>query len=449
MSNELSNEVTQWDIDIIKKELGYEEKLDWDNEQDNQIIKFFRNKKKVLESDIVPEPLPLKKSTHSAKCKLSEQIVLSGMARYLSKYLYDNLLNEKCMIKGLIYQDKYIGYFEKKNKKTYFGHVTLLASFMGFNVEISIMGFSLIINQDLPENELNFIKCYLEKKLNITIGEISKIKKIKIENKKKREYYVLELRYKSNDISNLENIKIIEMLTPRLYENIFLEKNNECVIKGIIYDNMRIGSFKQTSSKQFDNQCSVLVYHPIKDGVINIKFFTKQSISLTGCKEETDGYDAIQTLFNILHECNIQYVNIQNENKWKNIKTLEYNITMINSDYNIGFRLDRIKTYHIIKDKYNLRAEYNTESYAGLKVSYFYNKNRKEEDIKGICHCEKQCKGGGKKNECKKITIIIFQKGNILITGGNNDKQLREGYTYINEILYNNYKNIIAFSIYD
>jgi TATA-box binding protein (TBP) (component of TFIID and TFIIIB) len=449
----MMNQVTQWDIDVVKKELGYEQKLDWDNEQDNKIIKFFRNKQKVLDSDFVPEPTPLKKSTHSAKCKLSEQIILPNMAKYLSRYLFNNLFNEKCLIKGLIYQDKYIGYFEKKNKKTYFGHITLLATFMGFCVEISLMGIDIIINTELPEKELTFIKKYLEKKLLITITDISKIKKIKIINKIKTEYFVTKLRYSSNEQNNKNDKRTLMVLTERIYENIFLKKNLNCVIQGLIFDNMRVGSFKQTSSKQFDNQCSVLVYHPVNDRVINIKFFTKKSISLTGCKEETDGSDSIKTLLNILQDCSVIYDDIlfEENNNWNSIKILEYGITMINSDYNIGFRLNRIVAYNIIKDDYKLRAEFNTESYAGLKVSYFFNDENENNlsKTRGLCYCDKKCKGGGKNLECKKITAIIFQKGNILITGANKDKQLREVYSHINKILYKNYKKIVSFSIND
>lgn len=501
--------ITEWDKNIIKREINYTKKLDWNVEEDRLVVKFFRNRERVVNLNIVPQPTPLIKSTHSAKCKLSEQINLKRMSSYLSKHILDELLKNKTngIIKGLIYQDKYIGYFEKKNKKTYFGHITLLASFLGFNVEIAIGKNKLVINAVLPEKELAFIKNYLELKLSIKIKtcDITILRKMKVVNKKKVYYDVLELKYTPliNEIYgenwfDIRNRELIKKFAMRLYNNIFLEANLRCVIRGIIFDNLKIGSFKETNAKQFDNQCSVLVYHEEDDRVINIKFFTKKSSSLTGCKEEMNGFDTINRLLRRLYELSLKYDNnietrsmisisidipkhkrrktikikvkkskknniveticedIENnkdielddnfENDWKNVKTLGYEITMINSDYYIGFRIDRYKLYDLLKNEYNMRIECNTDSYAGLKITYFYKDGGGGD---GSCYCENKCIGKGKNGNCKKITVIIFQKGNILITGGNKDVQINEVYTNINKILQDNYKKIINFSIMD
>ena len=128
---------------------------------------------------------------------------------------------------------------------------------------------------------------------------------------------------------------------------------------------------------------------------------------------------------------------------------------MINSDYNIGFRIDRNILFSILKDDYNFRVDYDPDRYSGLKVSYMYQPGNEN---KGICLCEKikgekrrgrGCKGKGTKGTCKNITTIIFQKGNILITGSNKAEILQIVYNEINTLLKKEYEKIVNYSIQD
>ena len=81
--------------------------------------------------------------------------------------------------------------------------------------------------------------------------------------------------------------------------------------------------------------------------------------------------------------------------------------------------------------------------------------NQKTNMQNGICECSTYCKGkgaqydGNGENRCKKITIAIFQSGNIIITGSKSMQQTYDAYDYINDLLIKNYKKIVRFSIMD
>ena len=100
--------------------------------------------------------------------------------------------------------------------------------------------------------------------------------------------------------------------------------------------------------------------------------------------------------------------------------------------------LIRRKILHkiLINDVYNNKCSFEPGRYHGVKLEYFWNSNK--EKLDGICNCSKHCfgKGSGKgENNCKKITIAIFESGSVLITGGISFEQIDEAYKYITTIL--------------
>jgi hypothetical protein len=100
--------------------------------------------------------------------------------------------------------------------------------------------------------------------------------------------------------------------------------------------------------------------------------------------------------------------------------------------------LIRRKILHkiLINEIYNNKCSFEPGRYHGVKLEYFWNSNK--EILDGICNCSKHCfgKGSGKgENNCKKITIAIFESGSVLITGGISFEQIDEAYKYITNIL--------------
>ena len=251
----------------------------------------------------------------------------------------------------------------------------------------------------------------------------------------------------------------IKNVTDILYN--IIENNQSDVIVGLDYKDKCIGEIKKRKkhkttvpviNKKFYNQATVII-KPEKDGKnINVKLFFNGSISMTGCKKEDDGIKVIQNLLNeIKHYPDIVIEEGEGEeNDDIELEMIGYNITMINTNYRIGFKVDRDKLYKLLVDKEKVYVSYDSSIYQGVKISYMWNKNNVIKD--GVCKCEKKCrleKNLRKKNVCKIVTIAIFQDRNIIITGAQNIKQTEEAYNFINKILYDNYIKIARFSILD
>jgi len=91
----------------------------------------------------------------------------------------------------------------------------------------------------------------------------------------------------------------------------------------------------------------------------------------------------------------------------------ETKIVMINSDFDMGFRINREVLHRCIIDA-NYYSSFESAIYPGVNIKYYYNLERQ---VTGICNCSGPCDGKGHDSTCKKITIAVFNSGKIIITG--------------------------------
>ena len=224
--------------------------------------------------------------------------------------------------------------------------------------------------------------------------------------------------------------------------------------------------------EHFYNSCTIIVQPSIERKHINIKLFSNGNISMTGCKENIDGHDAVATLLNKMKkypECFIDTDSLTEEelkkytkskkcgpkiNGFKDphgVKITKYDITMINSDFKLNFTIDKEKLYDVILNNTDLMTMYE-DHYAGVKIYYYWNMFNDVND--GICKCshDSKCKGKGNgmgEGKCKKVTVICFQTGSVIITGARSEIQINHVYEDIIKILHKNYNKIIKLSIAD
>ena len=307
----------------------------------------------------------------------------------------------------------------------------------------------LINNVDIHDknNEfvVNFLKSVIEKKKTSELEQPSKLE-------------IFVKSSKCNIIGNINTDKMVNII------DTIVENKSSKTIVGVIHDDVSIGELKcnkmknnrkktkEKNTEKFGNQITILlrIDENNDEKNVNVKFFknknntSKNSITITGSVNDTDGYYALERFLNELK----QYPEIfysTNE-----CKITDYCITMICAGYKIGFKVDQKKFYDLLRINYKLFISFDSTRYRGVIVGYMWNKNNELKD--GLCKCENKCnydKKLRKTNECKLITISIFQKGNIIITGSSDMEQAEEAYSFINNILYTNYSNIVNFSILD
>lgn len=93
-----------------------------------------------------------------------------------------------------------------------------------------------------------------------------------------------------------------------------------------------------------------------------------------------------------------------------NNEQLEYDVNCINIYLNLEFELNRQRLFNeLIKRKFI--SEYKPEKYSGVKLRYKLSKSSQlSSQHHGICQCTCKC-------TCNNITFLIFQSGNIIVTG--------------------------------
>ena len=246
------------------------------------------------------------------------------------------------------------------------------------------------------------------------------------------------------------------------------EENKYEILSMEYMDNPPKGIPKQKKKKQsyansnlvkkrtsFYNQITIIMNY-IKS--INLKLFRNGSIHITGIIDEEQGKKAVEFLGNEIKNIYAKDKTITNSDL--NLLGInDWDIVLINSDFACNFKIRREKLYEIIDSKYNLVVNYESDSYPGVKTSFYWSeKDNGNIDLvtglcdgikSGICKCNvgSTCKGKGRgtldpEDCCRKITISIFQSGKIIITGARAIKQVDECYKFIICLLKRYYHDI-------
>lgn len=180
---------------------------------------------------------------------------------------------------------------------------------------------------------------------------------------------------------------------------------------------------QQKTKKVFYNQISIKILVPgkQKDKPVNVKLFNNGAVQMTGCVTLQDSLDA---LYNVINSLNSTRAIIE-KGKIKNVpfssKILDvsdiydYKIGMINSGFKIPFSIDRSKLLACMQND-DMDVLYDRNIHASVIIKYPVNDND--------------------------VTMLVFEKGNIIITGAKDEKQINHTYNFINQYLLTNYVNV-------
>lgn len=190
---------------------------------------------------------------------------------------------------------------------------------------------------------------------------------------------------------------------------------------------------KDTSKNHFYNQITAVVRvddGPVKDlnetPKINMKLFKNGSVQMSGCKSIKNINIALNKLIYKLKEIKakieggviVEKTFIEEPN---NITVKDFKIDMINSNYQVKMQIDRAKLYNLLLKK-KIKSTYEPCIRACVIIKY----------IPPI-----------ENPENKEVSIFIFQKGNIIITGARSQSHIISSYNYMNNILLTHKDDII------
>jgi TATA-box binding protein (TBP) (component of TFIID and TFIIIB) len=235
---------------------------------------------------------------------------------------------------------------------------------------------------------------------------------------------------KLNSLINIVNIEKYLLLDE---DDILCVKFNNDNKRSLIKTKIKNKRSKKTDKEfHFFNQITVVIrvnYGPVKDWTtepkINLKLFKNGSIQMSGCK----------SLYNINIVLNKLIVKLSQikakieDNKIQEIKyidndeplaLLRFKIDMINSNYKVNIQIDRSKLYNLLVKK-KIKSSYEPCIRACVIIKYTPLENNDEE---------------------KEISIFVFQKGNIIITGARTKNHILAASNYINDILLTHHNDI-------
>lgn len=237
---------------------------------------------------------------------------------------------------------------------------------------------------------------------------------------------------KINSSLNLQNI--IKYLPLNDDDILTVKVNKEKMRTLIKTKEKKRRTTKKTIKKAspFYNQVTVVVrvyegeYEDLNnEKKLNIKLFKNGSIQISGLKTLEYTNRALNKLVHRLSEVKaklnegvIEEISfIENQNLTVN----DFSIYMINSNYKVKMQIDRSKLFNLLLKK-KIKASYEKCIRACVIVKFTPEKANEEE---------------------KEVSIFIFEKGNVIITGARNITHIIESYNYINNILLTHTEEII------
>lgn len=245
------------------------------------------------------------------------------------------------------------------------------------------------------------------------------------------------------------------------------------------------GYFKKDSQDNFEN-CTTVHVVVDENKSINVKIFNNGCMQLTGVRDMDDGKRAsYYTISGIraLQEASPRHKIVESLSILQGItqETVSYKTVMMNGCYELGFMVNREALHDLMRKKYNIQSIFDSEGYPGVRIPFYYNEATVGTNYEGICRCHPVCPSPtmekARKNKekskqlsmrkkalnepttaetssiseiipadrpmCRRIAIMVFQSGSVIISGGCSAVQDRTiydpyhmAYRFINRLLH-------------
>jgi TATA-box binding protein (TBP) (component of TFIID and TFIIIB) len=238
----------------------------------------------------------------------------------------------------------------------------------------------------------------------------------------------------SAKLNSLVNVVNIEKYLQLDQDDVICVKLNNDNKRTLIQSKIKNKRFKKKEKKDyhFFNQITVVIrvfYGIVKDWdtepKINLKLFKNGSIQMSGCK-------SLSYINIVLNKLIVKLTQIKakiEDNKIHEIKFIEtkeplcvksFKVDMINSNYKVNMQIDRAKLYNLLIKK-KIKSSFEPCIRACVIIKYTPSENNDEE---------------------KEISVFVFQKGNIIITGARTKNHILSSSKYINNILITHHDEI-------
>jgi TATA-box binding protein (TBP) (component of TFIID and TFIIIB) len=386
-------------------------------------------------------------STQLPYCHLN----LTNIGKYLDidneilglKYNYAALSVTKGKYSTTIYKKAKIKDSNKINKALFYNQITLICNNKGNNVNVKLFG----------NGSLHLTGCKSVEE-GVVVTKIIYEKLVSLNNKTDTILLTKDLNGVLLDKDNLVysyntkqiighklNNSDLYVINKKEYmidnkTQMFISNKLETQRRRFIYnfDGNLIGSSKiellKNKNKFYKKNVNIffdttndLIYHNNETIIGKIVYTIDDTNLINDIKKIPD-------IMEIKYKCNPFHNNDYNLdlNRLDFKEFIDLNVNCINVYFNINFIINRQRFYEKLIDL-NYICKYKPESYSGIKLIYKINLTNDIEnqgssitnnlqEKTGHCHCSSKC-------TCINITFLIFQSGNVIVTGFKMTEQIK------------------------
>ena len=227
-------------------------------------------------------------------------------------------------------------------------------------------------------------------------------------------------------------------------------KNKSIIKKGITKkkDLLNTKKTKFIKEKNFNHCITVLLNltpNNDNDNIINLKICKNGSLQMTGCKE----IDHLDLCANIIINIINNIPNLINKPiSFSDISNKKIHLIKANFKLNFPIKRENIQNifnkpqYQQLVNHHKINIKYEAGHYPGVNIKYTtfvdcnYDTHTTNAKSQYLCNC-------------KTVTIVLFQSGNINITAAITWKQILDAYNFINKIIKENFDEIVQKPIAD
>ena len=363
---------------------------------------------------------------------------LTNIGKYLDidkeiigiKYNYADLNVMKGKYSTTIYKKAKIKNADKINKRLFYNQITIIYNNNGHNVNVKLFKNGSLhltgcksVNEGVDITKTIYQKLTGLKDKKDTILLTKDINGVLLDNDNLIYSYINKqiIGHKINKTNQYIINK--KEYTIDYKTHMFISKKFETQRRRFIYnlDGTYIGYSKiellKNKNKFYKKNINIyfdtsndLIYHN-NDNIIGKVTYDIDNLSI-------NNISSIPDIIEINYNCNpfidTEYYLDINRPDFK--EHIDLNVNCINVYFNINFVINRQRLYEKLINL-NYICKYKPESYSGIKLIYKLNLTNDlilEDDsktkIQGLCTCTSKC-------TCVNITFLIFQSGNIIITG--------------------------------
>lgn len=189
--------------------------------------------------------------------------------------------------------------------------------------------------------------------------------------------------------------------------------------------------------KYFDNQITLVASLVMDDttapaNTINIKVFRNGGVQMTGLRRTEQAADVTRAIANALAlrcPCVLGDPGALSPGGER--------ICMINAHLRLGFGVNRTRLLQSVRERYpGTTCVFEPCIYPGVKVHFMHNVAPPSTShgacgCTGVGPCSGRGTGQGDGTGCRKVSMLIFQSGSVLITGAQSVDQVQSAYHFL------------------